>query len=155
MSYARNVQPKPWARCVVDAESLVIHSRSEGSNAGCQIRFLRSVALSIVAPVVDHVTGNLAYLYWQPSNTGVATPSQHMSLLRTATTLRSIPKLAQTLPAFSATRPFSLTAKLGSAASTPVDMGAIKEKVDSAIKDHDVVVFGKSWCSVRGLPASG
>ena len=53
-------------------------------------------------------------------------------------------------PLVSPTRPTPPFAKLGSSLSSPSPemSAAVKQKVDSAIAEHKVVVFGKTWCTV-------
>jgi len=73
-----------------------------------------------------------------------------MSSLRRLTSIAS--HLARPLQPTASSFPSTVqTPKLGSALSTsaPREMSAsVKEMVDKAIANNDVVVFSKTWCSV-------
>lgn len=75
--------------------------------------------------------------------------SSHLRIQPTST----LPTLTQTSSFSSKTRPQvqATTFKLGSSLSTKIDpakMSEIKQFVDKAIQDNDVVVFSKSYCPV-------
>lgn len=115
--------------------------------AGCEARGC-GPGVSIAGSFSDHVTA------FQSRRTTLIVDNLLMILTRALPSARiACAYTSPLVPAF--IRPLSGSVKLGNAASAPKEMSAsVKENVDKAIKENDVVVFGKSWCSVSSTTST-